>query len=65
MKDEKHFCKCGRELTPAPARWDGELTYVGYYPCRCDDPIMTDYGTVYPGTPEHNAFLKPLKTDKL
>jgi hypothetical protein len=26
---------CGRNLEPAPARSDGEATYVGYYPCRC------------------------------
>jgi hypothetical protein len=25
---------------------------------------MTDYGTVYPGMPEHERLLVPLKTDK-
>ena len=23
---------CGRALTPCPARWDGEDTFVGFYP---------------------------------
>ncbi len=64
MNNEKQYCKCGRELIPAPARFDGEFTYVGYFPCRCDEPIMTDYGTVYPGMPEHERLLVPLKTDK-
>lgn len=27
-------CKyCGRELKPAPAKHDGEPTYVGFLPC--------------------------------
>jgi len=27
--------KCGRILRPAPAKFDGESTYVGYLPCPC------------------------------
>lgn len=31
---EKAYCRwCGKELTPAPARFEGQDTYVGYYPC--------------------------------
>lgn len=26
---------CGAELKPAPAKFDGEFTYVGYLPCNC------------------------------
>lgn len=52
-------CKlCGREMQPAPARWDGEPTYVGYMPCACDKPISTEYGIVYPGSPEHDVLLE-------
>lgn len=30
------FCKvCGKQLIPAPARFDGEATYVGYFPHDC------------------------------
>jgi len=42
MKLEKHYCKqCGEEMFPAPARWDGEPTFVGYLPCKnkCKDPF--------------------------
>lgn len=31
----KAVCQeCGQPLIPAPARVDGELTYIGYFPCR-------------------------------
>ena len=26
---------CGRKFLPCPARWDGEPTTVGFYPCVC------------------------------
>ena len=55
---KEHYCdKCGREMIPAPAMWDGEPTYVGYYPCRCDELIMTECGVVYPGSPEHTEII--------
>lgn len=44
-------------MIPAPARWDGEPTTVGFYPCRCDESIMTDYGRVYPGSEEHTRII--------
>jgi hypothetical protein len=51
-------CKlCGREMRPAPARWDGEPTYVGHFPCACNRPIMTDCGVVYPGEEDHDSLL--------
>lgn len=59
MKDKPFCCEnCGREMRPAPARWDGEPTFVGFHPCACDRPIMTDYGTIYPGSPEHQEMLE-------
>lgn len=33
---------CGRALTPCPARWDGEDTYVGYYACPCEEARTED-----------------------
>ena len=34
METKKVVCgKCGAELKPCPARWDGELTFVGWYHC--------------------------------
>lgn len=36
---------CGAPLEPAPARRDGEFTYVGYYPC----PAHPDAPTVFAG----------------
>jgi hypothetical protein len=50
--------KCGRILKPAPAHWDGEPTYVGFFPCPCERPIQTDYGTFYPGDEEHTQLLQ-------
>lgn len=49
---------CGAELTPARAFWEGEPTYVGFIPCPCQNPIMTDFGVVYPGSEDHNLLLK-------
>ena len=49
---------CGKELRPARAFWDGEPTYVGYFPCACNRPIMTDCGVVYPGEEEHDSLLE-------
>lgn len=35
-KDGKAYCSdCGKELKPAPAWFDGDPTFVGYYPCNC------------------------------
>ncbi len=32
--DAKVYCRwCGRELKPAPAKFDGEPAYVGWMPC--------------------------------
>jgi hypothetical protein len=57
-------CKlCGRELKPAPAKWNGEPTYVGYYPCPCNESYMTETGIIKPHTPEHEMLLK--EYDKL
>jgi hypothetical protein len=37
------YCKdCGRKLTPCPARFDGEPTYVGFYPCQCNEARIED-----------------------
>lgn len=33
---------CGRRLTPCPARWDGEDTYVGFYRCSCAEAREED-----------------------
>ena len=34
---DKAYCStCGMELKPAPAKHDGELTFVGYLPCNHD-----------------------------
>jgi len=56
MKNQ--FCKiCGRVLIPAPARFDGVPTFVGFYPCMCSEPFRTLNGTFYPGTKEHDEFL--------
>lgn len=58
----KGYCEyCGTELTPARAWSDGEPTYVGFIPCPCKNPIMTDCGVVYPGSPEHDNLLKTKK----
>jgi hypothetical protein len=38
-------CKdCARQLTPCPAklRADGEQTYVGFYPCQCNEAREED-----------------------
>ena len=35
---ENRYCEyCGSELKPAPARFDGEPTFVGYLPCNCKE----------------------------
>lgn len=49
---------CNKTLNPAPAklRADGEQTYCGYFPCNCQEIIMTDFGAVYPGTEEHKML---------
>ena len=39
---KKRCSECGLELTPAPARFDGEPTFVGYYPCQCDEARAED-----------------------
>jgi hypothetical protein len=49
---------CGRELRPAPARHDGEPTYVGFFPCPCTESYTTEFGIIQPGTPEHEDLLK-------
>ena len=36
MNELKKCPHCGTELKPAPAKWDGESTYVGHLPCDCD-----------------------------
>lgn len=36
--------KCGKELKPAPAKWDGEPTSVGFLPCDCKDNPYLLYG---------------------
>ena len=33
---EKNCPVCGRKLKLAPARYDGEPTFVGYLPCKCE-----------------------------
>jgi hypothetical protein len=33
---------CGAELDPCPARFDGEGTYCGFYPCQCDEARAED-----------------------
>lgn len=63
MPIEKHHCEhCGREMKPAQAWgdvtvWDNEPRYVGWIPCPCRHPIQTDYGTVYPGSDEHEMLM--------
>lgn len=50
---------CGVELKPAPARWDGEATFVGFIPCACQRPIMTkEIGVVYPGEEDHKIVFE-------
>jgi hypothetical protein len=55
----KYLCvKCDREMKPAITKTVGtELRAVGWFPCACDRPIQTDYGTVYPGDEEHDRLL--------
>ena len=39
---KRFYCiHCGSEMRQAPARFDGEATYVGYLPCinGCKDPF--------------------------
>lgn len=47
---EARCSACGRELIPAAARWDGELTTVGYRPCRCSREMWLEHhqGETYP-----------------
>jgi hypothetical protein len=34
---ENRICVgCGKPLIPCPARFDGEDTFVGYFPCTCN-----------------------------
>jgi hypothetical protein len=34
VREYRAFCSvCGREVQPAPARFDGEFTLCGWYPC--------------------------------
>lgn len=33
---------CDSLLRPCPARVDGEETYVGYYPCQCEEARTED-----------------------
>lgn len=41
----KVYCKqCGKELIPAPAKFDGEATFVGYMPHDCQPKVyLADY----------------------
>lgn len=58
MENKANCEHCGAELTPARAFREGEPTYVGFIPCPCKKPIMTDNGIVHPGSEEHNSLLK-------
>lgn len=54
--DQKAFCGvCNRELNPAPARYEGENTYVGYVPCP--DHPRGQIGVFPNVTPEEQAEL--------
>ena len=50
--------KCGREMIPAPARFDGEETTVGFFPCVCSRTAWLscgcrEYGSTYEEHMEH------------
>lgn len=46
-------------MRPAVTKCVGtQLRTVGGFPCACDRPIQTDYGTMYPGDEEHDRLLK-------
>ncbi len=61
IRDTTHHCEhCGREMKPCPGKLhaNGERSYVGYFPCACKYPIMTDMGVVDPGTEDHDYLMK-------
>lgn len=39
---EKQCESCGRPMIPAPARFDGEDTFVGFMPCACSWTAFLD-----------------------
>ena len=52
--------KCGREMRPAPSRFDGEDTTVGFFPCVCSRTAWMncscrEYGSTYEEHMEHCA----------
>ena len=65
---------CGREMRPAPARFDGEDTFVGFFPCVCSRTAWLncgcrEYGSTYEEHLEHCAKVQtatgiPLATKK-
>lgn len=58
MEPIKHCEFCDRELKPCPARFDGVPTFVGFFPCACTYPLMTDTGVTYPGDSLHEHLLQ-------
>lgn len=60
--------ECGKPLIPAPARFDGEYTTVGYYPCKCSRAAWLDCECRQHGgtLEEHREFCcDPTAIDKL
>jgi ribosomal protein L37AE/L43A len=53
---------CHRPRIPAAARWDGEPTAVGFWPCPCTKYDWAT-GLYVPKTPEDYAREERLKDD--
>jgi len=56
--------KCGREMRPAPARFDGEDTTVGFFPCVCSREAWLncscrENGSTYGEHLQHCAKVQP------
>lgn len=51
---------CGRELSPAPARFDGEDTFVGYMPCVCSRTAWLNSADKWEGGITYEEYLENL-----
>jgi hypothetical protein len=50
--------RCGRELIPASARWDGEDTTVGFRLCDCSHDAYLDSDERWNGGMNYEEYLE-------